>query len=175
MFVNLTDVLINEGQTVSEQVEAELTQVSVNGEAFRVIHKSPLRFTFTNTGKDRARIEGSGTLVFAARCDRCLKPVEEKLELDFNREVFAPDRIGDSSEVRDDQRFMAGCQLDVEDLLKNEIVINWPMKILCKPGCKGICLRCGKDLNTGTCGCGTFVPDPRMAVIKDIFDANKEV
>jgi uncharacterized protein len=70
---------------------------------------------------------------------------------------------------------MDGYQLNVDDLLTNEIVINWPMKVLCKPDCKGICRQCGKDLNTGTCGCDTFVPDPRMAVIKDIFDASKEV
>ena len=58
----------------------------------------------------------------------------------------------------------------VEELLRNEIVINWPMKILCRPDCRGICRQCGQDLNTGTCDCDTFVPDPRMAVIKDIFN-----
>ncbi|MDE7017325.1 MAG: DUF177 domain-containing protein, partial [Lachnospiraceae bacterium] len=65
--------------------------------------------------------------------------------------------------------------LDVEGLLNNEIIINWPRKVLCRPDCKGICLQCGKDLNVGSCECDTFVPDPRMAVIKDIFSANKEV
>ena len=49
------------------------------------------------------------------------------------------------------------------------------MKILCKPDCKGICPTCGRDLNTGTCDCDNFVPDPRMAAIKDIFEADKEV
>lgn len=175
MFVNLTDVLTNEDKVISKQIEAELTQISIGGEVFPMVHKTPIRFTFTNLGKGRARIDGTGEMVFAMNCDRCLKPVEEKLQLEFSREVFAPDRIAETSDENDDQGFMDGYELDVEGLLANEIVINWPMKVLCKPDCKGICLRCGKDLNTGTCECDTFVPDPRMAVIKDIFNANKEV
>ena len=164
MFVNLTDVLTNEDKVISKQIEAELTQISIGGEVFPVVHKTPIQFTFTNLGKGRARIDGTGEMVFAMNCDRCLKPVEEKLQLEFSREVFAPDRIAETSDEN-----------DVGGLLANEIVISWPMKVLCKPDCKGICLRCGKDLNTGTCECDTFVPDPRMAVIKDIFNANKEV
>lgn len=175
MFLNLTDVLTNEDKVISKQIDAELTQISIGGEIFQVVKKSPFKLTFTNLGKGRARIDGTGEITFAMNCDRCLKSVEEKLELAFSREVFAPDRIDETSEENDDQRFMDGYQLDVEDLLKNEIVINWPMKVLCKPDCKGICRQCGKDLNTGTCECDTFVPDPRMAVIKDIFNANKEV
>ena len=49
------------------------------------------------------------------------------------------------------------------------------MKILCKEDCKGLCSVCGKDLNEGKCDCDTFVPDPRMAAIMDIFRENKEV
>ena len=50
-----------------------------------------------------------------------------------------------------------------------------PVKVLCRPDCKEICKKCGHNLNDGDCGCDTFVPDPRMAAIKDIFNANKEV
>lgn len=175
MFVNLTDVLTNEDKAVSKQIDAELSQISIGGETFQVVWKSPIQFTFTNIGKGRARINGAGEITFVMNCDRCLKPIEVKLELVFSREVFAPNMLDGASDQNDDQRFMDGYQLDVEDLLRNEIVINWPMKVLCKPDCKGICRQCGKDLNTGTCECDTFVPDPRMAVIKDIFNANKEV
>ena len=132
-------------------------------------------WAFTNIGKGQARIDGQAEVALAMNCDRCLKPVSEKVILNFSREVYAPDAVGEMSEEEDDQNFMDGYQLNVEDLLINEIIINWPMKVLCKPECKGICRQCGKDLNTGTCSCDTFVPDPRMAVIKDIFNANKEV
>jgi uncharacterized protein len=70
---------------------------------------------------------------------------------------------------------MEGFQLDLDALVQNEILVNWPVKILCKEDCKGICPKCGQNLNVGNCGCDTFVPDPRMAVLKDIFESNKEV
>ena len=78
-------------------------------------------------------------------------------------------------EEDDDQNFMEGYQLDVETFVHNEIIGNWPAKILCKEDCRGICPVCGQNLNERDCGCDTFVPDPRMAVIQDIFNANKEV
>lgn len=174
MFVNLTEVLTNEDRVVSMQTETGITEISVGGEKFPVLASSPVSFVFTNTGKGRARIEGKADFVFSAGCDRCLKPVEEKCEICFTREVWAPDVAAESS-VYEEQPFMEGFQLNVEDLLISEIVTSWPMKILCKPDCKGICPICGRDLNTGMCDCDTFVPDPRMAAIKDIFEADKEV
>lgn len=176
MFINLTDVLISDGETLKVQAEAELDEISVSGEVFRILDKSPVNFTFTNIGKNKAEIDGYVTFTFAMNCDRCLKTVEEKLEIHISREIHVSDLPSDlSDDEEDDQSFMDGCHLNVEDLLNNEIIINWPRKVLCKPDCKGICLQCGKDLNTGTCECDTFVPDPRMAMIKDIFNANKEV
>ena len=74
-------------------------------------------------------------------------------------------------EKMEEMPFIEGFSLDTDALINNEIIVNWPMKVLCKPDCKGICRVCGKDLNEGDCGCDTFVPDPRMAVIKDIFNA----
>ena len=175
MFVNLTDVLTKEGKTVTMQAEPELTEVTIGDTVFPVRDKEPVNLTFTNIGKGKARITGDAKMTFAMSCDRCLKPVDKTLELVFDREVYAPDMIDSVSDESSDQEFMDGCQLNVDDLLNIEIVINWPMKILCKPDCRGICRQCGKDLNTGTCECDTFVPDPRMALIKDIFNGNKEV
>ena len=179
MFINLTDVLTSEDEVLTMQTETEMTEVSIGRETFRILEKSPVRFTFTNTGKGRAAIDGWAEFTFAVNCDRCLKPMEEKLTLQISREVHSPDTAQDlydeADAEDDDQSFMEGYQLNVEDLLNNEIMINWPRKVLCKPDCKGICMQCGKDLNTGDCECDTFVPDPRMAVIKDIFNANKEV
>ena len=70
---------------------------------------------------------------------------------------------------------MEGYQLNVDSLISNEIFTCWPLKVLCREDCKGLCRVCGKDLNEGECGCDTFVPDPRMAAIMDIFRENKEV
>lgn len=175
MFVNLTDVLTDEGKVVTTHAIFESEHITVGKENFPVKDKSPVELTITNVGKGRARIVGEAEITLAMRCDRCLRDVDKTLKLRFDREVFAPDVVKTVPDAEDDQGFMNGYQMDVEDLLNNEIVMNLPMKLLCKPDCQGICRQCGKDLNTGTCDCDTFVPDPRMAVIKDIFNGNKEV
>lgn len=174
MLINLTDILVSEGKAVEMQVESGLTELSCRMGTYAIEAKTPLSLTLTNTGMNKASIEGRMELDFAMFCDRCLKPVLRKVKLDFTRQVSAPEEHGAETED-DDQNFMEGYQLNIDGLVRNECFMNLPVKVLCRPDCKGICMQCGKDLNEGECGCDTFVPDPRMARIKDIFDADKEV
>ena len=175
MLINLTDVLTSEGKKEDVQVAIEMTSFSNGIEEYPIAEKSPVAFRLSNIKKGKARVEGSAKVILKMNCDRCLKEVEEEISLDFSREVFAPDEIAEGTDEKSDQTFMDGYWLNVEDLIKSEILLSLPMKVLCREDCKGICTMCGKDLNEGECGCDTFVPDPRMAVIKDIFNANKEV
>ena len=78
-------------------------------------------------------------------------------------------------EALDESSFIQNKELDTDKLLHNEVLINWPMRVLCKEDCKGICSRCGANLNQGSCDCDTADLDPRMAVISDIFKNFKEV
>ena len=143
------------------------------GERYSVVFKEPVAMTFTNLAIGKVLVEGEGSLSFELKCDRCLKTVLYEMNLQFSYEVFSPDIPSENED--DEQNFMEGYELNVVNLVNNEILMSWPMKVLCKPQCKGICTVCGKDLNTGECGCDTFVPDPRWAALKDIFNANKEV
>ncbi len=60
-------------------------------------------------------------------------------------------------------------------LLYNEILVGWPMKVLCSEDCKGICSVCGQNLNEGSCDCEDTSLDPRMSVIRDLYKNFKEV
>lgn len=179
MLVNLSDVFSSEGMTASITVELEMTGFKSRLGNFSIIKKSPITLNLTNIGVGKARIEGSTELVFQTTCDRCLTEVPTVLTLSMEREVASPDTVPDGSadpeEGEDELDYMEGYQLNVETFVYNEILSNWPMKILCRNDCKGICKVCGQNLNLGECGCDTFVPDPRMAAIQDIFNANKEV
>lgn len=174
MLVNLSDVLTSEGKVETTSVELEMSSFDSRLGEFLITKKSPVSFTFTNIGVNKAKVEGNVELTFDTRCDRCLTEVPTKLALQFDRVVTSPDAVTEDEED-DDQNFMEGYQLDVETFVYNEILLNWPAKILCREECKGVCPVCGQNLNEKECGCDTFVPDPRMAAIKDIFNANKEV
>lgn len=172
MLVNLSEVLTAEGRVMTKEIPLEMTSVTNGSETFRIVQKSPVRLTFANIGEGKAQVGGNCSLQFAAVCDRCLADVPVILDLTFDTTVCSPEEV---AEDEDSRKFMEGYQLDVEALVRDEIIVNWPVKILCKEDCKGVCPVCGQNLNERECGCDTFVPDPRMAAIKDIFNANKEV
>lgn len=174
MLLNLSDVFTSEGKVETHSVSLEMTGFKSRLGNFSIMEKSPVEFTFTNIGVHKVKVEGSVSLTFDTVCDRCLSKIPTTLKLEFDRVVVSPE-ITAEDEDADDMNFMEGYQLDVEAFVYNEILVNWPMKILCKEDCKGVCLKCGQNLNEGECGCDTFVPDPRMAAIKDIFWNNKEV
>ncbi|MEE1037928.1 MAG: DUF177 domain-containing protein [Eubacterium sp.] len=173
MKVNLTDVFLNEGKILALEVPYEKEVFESQVGSFTIKEKTPVKLKISNIGQSKALVEGQISLTMAMNCARCLKDVDYTFDLELSEEVVSPDNA--SSQEDDDMNFMDGYHLDVEVLVDNEILLNWPMKILCKESCKGICKMCGKNLNDGDCGCDDFVPDPRMAAIKDIFNANKEV
>ncbi|MGN1145892.1 MAG: YceD family protein [Acetatifactor sp.] len=174
MLLNLSDVFTSEGKVENKSVSLEMTSFDSRLGSFLIREKSPVEFTLTNIGVQKARIEGSVRLELVGICDRCLTETPIVLELKFDRTVVSPEIITEDEDA-DDMSFMEGYQLNVETFVYNEILVNWPVKILCKDDCKGVCPVCGQNLNLRECGCDTFVPDPRMAVIKDIFLRNKEV
>lgn len=172
MLLNLSDVLTSEGMEIRKEIPLEMTSYENRTESFQVVSKSPVRLTIKNEGADKARLKGEVSVTFLASCDRCLVDVPVALNLLFERLLVSP---GAEDEEADDLSYMNGFHLDVETLVHNEILMNWPMKILCREDCLGICPVCGQNRNLRDCGCDTFVPDPRMAVIQDIFNKNKEV
>lgn len=172
MLVNLSDVLTSEGMEFSREVPLELTCFENGTESFDIVSRSPVSLTASNAGADKAVLRGHVDLSLRAACDRCLAAVPVALELAFERTILSPEVQGEEA---DEFGFMDGFSLNVDALVHDEILINWPAKILCIDSCKGICPVCGQNLNEKECGCDTFVPDPRMAVIQDIFKKNKEV
>ena len=175
MLIDLSEILSLEGKT--QVVEAPVSMDSFQSKLgdFPVAEKEPLSLTITNTGKKVLKIEAKGRITVNIPCDKCLKDVPTEFDINFEQEIdmqaSKEDRIKDLDEIN----YVTGCSLDVDQLVHNEILIHWPLRVLCKENCRGICPKCGMNLNEGTCDCDQFVPDPRMAVISDIFSKFKEV
>lgn len=173
MLLNLTDILTSVNKVDEVLLNYEPDTFTCNGVTVPIVQKDSCSLVLKNVGKGKAEIIGTFGCVLGMECDRCLKAVEVPIHFEMKENISA-EEIEHPTDT-DELRFMEGYYLNTEKLIGNEILINWPMKVLCKDDCKGICKQCGKDLNLGECGCDTFIPDPRMAVINDIFNANKEV
>lgn len=128
---------------------------------YRILCKDPFELSVIRTGDTSAEISGNTSIELEIPCDRCLRPVPVRVELTPDIEVDFNDKAADL--------FADGFSVDVDKLIYPEIVMNLPMKTLCREDCRGICKKCGMNLNEGSCDCDTFVPDPRMSVISDIF------
>ena len=125
--------------------------------------------TISKVGTDKFLIEGKTAVTLEIPCDRCLEPVAVEIPLKINRECDKSFTGEDSEE----ENLIVGYNLDTEQLIYCEILVNWPMKTLCTEACKGICKKCGTNLNHSSCTCDTVELDPRMAKIRDIFNNGK--
>lgn len=169
MLINLTDVLSCEEKTVIRTASIDQESFDSDLGSFPITEKDPFELAITNLGGKKLRIAASARLSVRIPCDRCLEDVKTPLVLVIDREVDLKQTAEGRIEDLDETDFVIGYNLDVDKLIYSEILVNWPMKTLCREDCKGICRKCGANLNHGECGCDTVELDPRMAVIAEIF------
>jgi uncharacterized protein len=63
-----------------------------------------------------------------------------------------------------------GLEIDIEPMLRDAVVLALPLTPVCSEGCKGLCARCGQNLNEGGCACRDDDMDPRWAALSDLRD-----
>lgn len=175
MLIHLLDVITNEGRRIQRTAEFTMDTIAFQLGTFRVTDKKPVELTIANTGAKTLEIQCHTELKIAIPCDRCLEEVIVDFPLSFVRKVDM--KLTDEERINDldESSFITGTDLDVDRLVCLEVLMSWPLKVLCSPDCKGICSQCGKNLNDGPCDCKDEPKDPRMAAISDIFSKFKEV
>ena len=87
--------------------------------------------------------------------------------------VMPCDRCGEVTSREWNRRFshvlVSELNEDLDELLREDILLDLPSKYLCSPDCKGLCPKCGKNLNEGDCGCDRKEIDPRLEVLKSLL------
>lgn len=116
------------------------------------------------------------TVPYRAVCARCLEPVSETLAVQLERTVAAEGTLTEAQleENVDEYAVISHGTLDLDEEIREEILLSFPMRFLCREDCPGLCPKCGKPLRLGDCGCPKTEPDPRLAVLKRLFDKNEE-
>ncbi len=98
-------------------------------------------------------------------CARCLKELTLPLVFDFSETlVQAP---SDDDADSDSVIIFEGTEVDIGEIAENNILLNISSKYLCDEDCRGLCPKCGKNLNDGDCGCDFFEIDPRWEKLKN--------
>jgi len=109
----------------------------------------------------------------AIPCGRCLKSVEFPVQVEF-AERFTPAvswKDEEQHELQQEDLNLAmfdGEGIELDDLVKEEILLALPGHVLCDDACRGLCSTCGSDLNVGTCNCSSERTDSRWDKLKDL-------
>ncbi len=174
MIIDISKVVKSINKEVSEEVSIELTSFESRLGSFPILQKSPVVLTITNLENKTLFIRGAVDVTLSIPCGRCLEEVPTQICFDIDKKLDIKDSVLIDDEMEEND-YLIGFELDVDKLVYAEILVNWPMKVLCKEDCEGICKVCGMNLNKGDCGCQRTELDPRMAAIQDIFSKFKEV
>ena len=80
---------------------------------------------------------------------------------------------GEEDDLRDDLYLVESDTVELDEILVPELILDMEMTVLCREDCKGLCPKCGRDLNLGLCGCVTREIDPRLAVLQKFLDSKE--
>lgn len=117
------------------------------------------------------RVQGHLSVLMEADCDRCLEPASFPVDSDFEL-CYRPVTEGYGEEVKLDEGeaemgFYEGDGLELNDVLREYVLLALPMQRVCSEDCKGICPVCGQNRNQMKCTCQTAALDDRWAVLKN--------
>jgi uncharacterized protein len=111
---------------------------------------------------------------YVAQCARCLSPVSGVFSLDLEKTVAPRNLLGDLDEDKlDEFAIIEDGFLDMDEQLLEQLEMEFPMRFLCHEDCKGLCPKCGKNLNEGECDCDHTEIDPRMEPLRKLLEQMK--
>ncbi len=119
------------------------------------------------------RLRGNFAGRFEVPCARCVEPVEIPLAGDFDL-IFRPvgvDAGGPERAISAQETeigYYQGDSLLLEDVLREQVLLSLPVRTLCKPDCKGLCPRCGRNRNQEPCSCEAGPADPRWEALSGL-------
>lgn len=164
------DRLEEEGGAFSQvyQVDDPL----MDGEDVRLVGPAEVRGRVRRHGKE-FELRGKLDAKLEASCDRCLKPVEIPVSAEFSeRFVRAVSWAAEEQhELHEDDLNVAvfdGEGVELDDLVREEILLAVPAAVLCREGCKGLCPICGVDRNLKDCQCEGNEVDSRWEKLKEL-------
>ena len=106
-------------------------------------------------------------------CARCVEPVPFPIKGEFDL-IFRPQEAdaesGERAITEDETEigYYDTNGLLLEDVVREQVLLSLPARILCTPDCKGLCPRCGQNLNSASCNCDSTVVDPRWNALADL-------
>ena len=169
--IHVPEELFAPAESSSFHGELELAALSIGPDEYRFADVLSWDVTVTNTGEALLVMGGVHGLA-RTDCARCLEEFETELDGEVEGYFLLDSQAQRPEDRDDDECFVLGDDhvIDLEPLLVAALVLEFPLVPLCREDCKGLCPRCGENLNEGPCACEPLSEDFSMSpfsVLKD--------
>lgn len=163
MLLELKKVFLTEDESLNAEYELDLRDLDFNG---AYPFKTPVK-VWANAVNRAGVVNLAVTAKFeyTAPCDRCGEETITEFNYSFNHTLvqsLVGENEGDYIETTD-------FTLDLDEPITTDILLELPSKHLCKEECRGLCPKCGKNLNLGDCECDRREIDPRLETLKGLL------
>ena len=163
MILDLEPIFNNEGMVKEFDYELDFSAQELSG--FKPFAK-PVK-VIGNVGNKTGIVELAAKADFELElnCDRCAKPITVPVQTEISHTLVT--HLND--ETNDELLLISDLRFDLDEIVTEDVFLNLPAKFLCSDDCKGMCFKCGKDLNSGSCSCEKDI-DPRLEALKQLLD-----
>ncbi|MEL7567464.1 MAG: DUF177 domain-containing protein [Dehalobacterium sp.] len=168
MEINVSKIKNISGKTMKIELKETASHLSMEGEEMKLL--SPLEFSgdIENLG-DRLNVAGEVHTRVELLCSRCMEVMSLEVDAPFS-EIFSNHRDVVEEEQEEEIFFFEGDEIDIGSHVTRAILLELPMKALCKEECKGLCPECGVNLNFEKCQCVEDNIDPRFSALKKLMN-----
>lgn len=155
-------------------IDGTLAAEAVDLDVEHAVIAEPVKITATFSKVDggvnlTGRLNGSVQI----DCDRCVEPIMRQFDIDLDLEFVPAEQLESGADLElhsADMKLdtLERGQLDLSAIAREQILLDLPHQFFCRPECKGLCEKCGANLNLGSCECSDEEIDPRWAALKDL-------
>ena len=163
MLFDVKPILHTPGKQLEFQFELDLSDAEFSGR-YPVSRPVAVSGTVRNTA-GILELELSARTTLDAVCDRCGKAFLQEKEIPYSCMLAEELQNEDNLDI---VPLEDGC-VDVGELARTEFILEMDIQTLCSEACKGLCSRCGADLNLGPCSCKKET-DPRLAALAKLLE-----
>ena len=159
------------------------TLADVKDTGFRPVGAAQLHVTLRKTASG-VLVQGASEVTVHTACKRCLADVPLRLPVSFLLNLVPASSLtaggeaaeGDEEKTehagsfdleRADEEVFDGKTIDLDPIVREQVLLALPMHAVCREDCQGLCGMCGQNLNEGSCDCASQRVDPRLASLKD--------
>ena len=167
MRLNLREILHVPGASLPFHFTSDLSELDFYGQK---PFPAPVRATGVVRNMAGALVlEGEAAAVMDLTCDRCLKAFSREIRVPINTLMAETLENEESDEIV----LLEDGEADLGEVFTTALVLGMDAKHLCREDCKGLCPRCGANLNDGPCSCKPE-PDPRLAALAQLLDKKED-